>query len=186
MPPIPGIENAVDALTLYDDLDKVGKRVAIIGGGLAGCETGLNLAATGHEVTVIEMQERMAPETFSMPRAALLNEMDKQGIRQVLGRRCTEISAGGVKVVDGAGNEEVIEADTVCVCIGMKSCSAAAAALKAAVAAGRACLRSRRLQHGRQGRERDRIGLSGGAGHSLKHGTLGVDSWTRSKSCTGR
>jgi pyruvate/2-oxoglutarate dehydrogenase complex dihydrolipoamide dehydrogenase (E3) component len=134
MPPIPGIENAVDALTLYDHLDTVGKRVVVIGGGLAGCETGLNLAATGHEVTVIEMQERMAPETFSMPRAALLNEMEKQGIRQVLGQRCTEIFAGGAKLVDGAGNEEVIEADTVCVCIGMKSCSAAVATLKAAVA----------------------------------------------------
>ena len=133
MPPIPGIEHAVDALTLYGGLDKVGKRVAIIGGGLAGCETGLNLAALGHDVTVIEMQERMAPETFSMPRAALLNEMDKQGLRQVLGRRCTRILPGGVKVVDGAGNEELIEADTVCVCIGMKSCSAAAATLKAAL-----------------------------------------------------
>jgi 2,4-dienoyl-CoA reductase-like NADH-dependent reductase (Old Yellow Enzyme family)/thioredoxin reductase len=134
MPPIPGIEHAVDALTLHADLDKVGKRVAVIGGGLAGCETSLHLAATGHEVTVVEMQDRMAPETFSMPRAALLNEMDKQGIRQVLGRRCAEILPGGVKVIDGAGDEEVIEADTVCLCIGMNSCSAAAAALKAAAA----------------------------------------------------
>lgn len=136
LPPIPGSENAVDALTLYNELDKVGKRVAIIGGGLAGCETGLSLAAAGHEVTVVEMQERMAPETFSMPRGALLNEMDKRGIRQLLGRRCAEIFAGGVKLVDGAGAEEVLEADTVCVCIGMKSCSAAAAALKAAVLPG--------------------------------------------------
>ena len=134
MPPIPGIEYAVDTLTLHDHLDGVGKRAVVIGGGLAGCETGLNLAATGHEVTVAEMQGRMAPETFSMPRAALLNEMEKRGIRQMLGRRCTEIRAGGVKLVDSAGHEEVVEADTVCVCIGMKSCSAAAATLKAAVA----------------------------------------------------
>jgi hypothetical protein len=59
--------------------------------------------------------------------------MDKQGIRQVLGRRCTEIFVGGAKVVDELGVEEVIEADTVCVCIGMNSCAAAAASLKAAV-----------------------------------------------------
>ena len=41
-----------------------------------------------------------------MPRAALLNEMERQGVRQVLGRRCTQILAGGVKVVDRAGTED--------------------------------------------------------------------------------
>ncbi|MGN0055121.1 MAG: FAD-dependent oxidoreductase [Atopobiaceae bacterium] len=34
---------------------QAGKRVAIIGGGLVGCETALSLAQHGHEVTVVEM-----------------------------------------------------------------------------------------------------------------------------------
>ena len=133
LPSIPGIEHAVDALTLYSNLDKVGKRVVIIGGGLVGCETGLHLAATGHEVAVVEMLERIAPEAFSMPRAALLDEMDTRGVRQVLGHRCTQILGNTVKIVDNQGNETVLEADTVCCCVGMKACSETVALLKDAV-----------------------------------------------------
>lgn len=107
--------------------------MVIIGGDLAGCETALNLAASGHDATVVEMQERMAPETFSMPRAALLNEMERQDIRQMLGQRCIEISVGSVRVADSRGKEEVIDADTVCSCIGMSSCSATAASPRAAL-----------------------------------------------------
>jgi hypothetical protein len=59
--------------------------------------------------------------------------MEQQGIRQMLGRRCTEIFVGGVKVADSQGHEEVIDAETVCSCIGMDSCSAAAASLRAAL-----------------------------------------------------
>jgi 2,4-dienoyl-CoA reductase-like NADH-dependent reductase (Old Yellow Enzyme family)/thioredoxin reductase len=133
VPPIPGIEHALDALTLYDNLDKVGNRVVIIGGGLVGCETGLHLAATGHEVTIVEMLARIAPEVFSMPRAALLDEMERQGIRQILGHRCTEILPDAVRLVDEQGGETVLEADTICCSVGMKACTETAAMLKSAV-----------------------------------------------------
>lgn len=132
IPPVPGIENAADALKLYENLDKTGKKVVMIGGGLVGCETGLHLAATGHEVTIVEMLERIAPETFSMPRAALLDEMDRQGIRQLLGHKCTEILENGVRVVDGKGDETLLEADTVCYSVGMKPEDDMVASLKAA------------------------------------------------------
>jgi 2,4-dienoyl-CoA reductase-like NADH-dependent reductase (Old Yellow Enzyme family)/thioredoxin reductase len=130
VPPIPGIEYAVDALELYKNLDKVGNRVVMIGGGLVGCETGLHLAATGHEVTIVEMMERIAPETFSMPRASLLDEMEECGIRQLLGHTCTEILPSGVKVVNSKGDETFLKADTVCYCVGMTSESETVAALK--------------------------------------------------------
>ena len=91
VPRIPGIETAVDALELYRNLDKAGHKVVIIGGGLVGCETGLNLAKAGHDVTVVEMQDRMAPEAFSMPRAALLDQMDRDGVHQLLGHKCVAI-----------------------------------------------------------------------------------------------
>jgi 2,4-dienoyl-CoA reductase-like NADH-dependent reductase (Old Yellow Enzyme family)/thioredoxin reductase len=131
-PGVPGIGHAVDALTLYRNLNKVGKKVVVIGGGLVGCETGLHLAATGHEVTIVEMLERMAPETFSMPRAALLDEMDKVGIRQILGNKCTEIRKNGVKVVSGKGEETLFEADTVCYSVGMKPDTETIASLRRA------------------------------------------------------
>ncbi len=129
-PPIIGIECAMDAPDLYRNLDRVGKRVTIIGGGLAGCETGLHLAATGHEVTIVEMLERMAPETFGMPRAALLDEMERHNVRQILGHRCVEILMNGVKVVDSNGNEDLLEADTVCYSVGMTPRTDTVASLK--------------------------------------------------------
>ena len=121
VPPIPGIEHAIDALTLYRSLDKIGKKVVIVGGGLVGCETGLHLAARGHEVTIVEMLDRIAPEIFSMPRAALLDEMDRVGIRQLLGHKCNEILQDGVNVVNSRGRRNLHEADTVCYSVGMKS-----------------------------------------------------------------
>ena len=133
IPPIPGVEHAVDALALYENLERVGKRVVMIGGGLVGCETGVHLAATGHQVTVVEMLDRMAPETFSMPRASLLDEMDRKGVQQLLGHTCLEILPNGVRVVDSKGNESVLEADTVCYSIGMKSASDVVLLLKSVV-----------------------------------------------------
>ncbi len=133
LPLIPGVEHAVDALDLYNNLDKVGKRVVIIGGGLVGCETGLHLAATGHEVTIIEMLERIAPESFGMPRAALFDEMERHNVRLVPGHRCTEILSNALKVIDSNGNEEMIEADSVCYSVGMKPRSETVASLEEAI-----------------------------------------------------
>ncbi len=132
VPPVQGVEHAMDALALYKNPDKVGRKVVMIGGGLVGCETGLHLAATGHEVTIVEMLDRIAPETFSMPRAALLDEMDRLGIRQLLGHKCTEILKNGVKVVNNEGEEALLEADTICYSVGMKSDMEAVASLKQA------------------------------------------------------
>ena len=132
LPPIPGIEHAMDALELYRDKDRVGRRVVMIGGGLVGCEAGLHLAATGHDVTIVEMLDRVAPETFAMIRAALLDEMFKRGIRQLLGHRCVGILPNGVRVVGNEGDESFLEADTICYSVGMKVCGEMAASLRAA------------------------------------------------------
>ena len=91
IPPISGIENAVDALELYRNLDKVGSKVIMIGGGLVGCETGLNLAAMGREVTVLEMLDRMAPESFSMP-LVVVNFLARAGVTAKSSQKCHDKS----------------------------------------------------------------------------------------------
>lgn len=120
VPPVPGIEKAVNALYVYDQMDRIGENVVIAGGGLVGCEVGLHLARHGRKVTVIEMLPVMANETFGYYRNALLDEMDKRGIRQILGARCLEFSDRGVKI-EKDGKEEFIEADTCCYSMGMRS-----------------------------------------------------------------
>ena len=130
VPPIPGIETAMDALTAYDSMDKVGKKVVLVGGGLVGCEVGLFMADQGREVTVLEMRDMMAPETFGYYRNTLLETMDKRGIRQILGAKCLAFEEGGVRV-ELDGKEQFIPADTCVYSMGMKPNADAVEAVKA-------------------------------------------------------
>ncbi len=120
--PIKGIEGAMHALVVYKNIDRVGRRVVMVGGGLVGCETGLHLSKLGRQVTLIEMTDKVAADAYVMHRVGLLEEMEKHN--QLIcrtGLKCCEIMANGVKVTDKEGKEEFIEADTVVYALGMKA-----------------------------------------------------------------
>ena len=119
VPDIPGIDKAINALYAYDKMDEIGENVVIVGGGLVGCEVGLHLANHGRKVTVVEMLPMMANETFGYYRNALLNEMDKRGIKQILGAKCLAFTDDGVRI-EKDGKEELILADTYCFSMGMR------------------------------------------------------------------
>lgn len=122
-PPIPGIEHAVQAMDVYDGKKTPGKRIVMIGGGLVGCETGLFLAKTGHEVTVVEMLPRLANESYGMYREALIWEMEKTGVAMLPDTKCLEIRPDGV-VIENAEGRRTLPADTVLYALGMKSIDA--------------------------------------------------------------
>lgn len=135
-PRIPGIEHAMSAVEAYGKLEDIGKRVVLIGGGLVGCETGLMLQELGREVTVVEMQDILAKEAWCMYRTALLDEVDKRGMKYLLETTCREISQEGV-LVEKDGAQQLLVADTVIYSVGMRSRTAQAEALeKAAKALG--------------------------------------------------
>jgi len=117
-PPIPGLDTAIDALAVYDNMDKIGKKVVVVGGGLVGCEVGLHLAAHGHDVTVVDLLHMMAYETFGFYRNALLDEMDKRNIKQFLNAKCLEISPAGV-TIEQQGTSQTIPADAVVYSLGI-------------------------------------------------------------------
>ncbi len=119
-PPIKGIENAHQAMAVYDGSIKPGKKVVMIGGGLVGCETGLYLQKTGCEVTVVEMLDRVANESFGMYREALVWEMEKCNVTSMPKTKCLEIESDGVTVENADGTQK-IPADTVLYALGMKS-----------------------------------------------------------------
>jgi 2,4-dienoyl-CoA reductase-like NADH-dependent reductase (Old Yellow Enzyme family)/thioredoxin reductase len=118
LPSIPGIENAMKAIDVYNDISKVGKRVVMVGGGLVGCEVGLHLAKNGRDVTVIEMLNEVARDSYKMHRIALINEMDKM-LTYRTGLRCTSIRPDGVLVMNMENNEEFLPSDTVIYAVGM-------------------------------------------------------------------
>jgi pyruvate/2-oxoglutarate dehydrogenase complex dihydrolipoamide dehydrogenase (E3) component len=118
--PIPGIENAMRALDMYDNIEKVGKKVVMVGGGLVGSEAGLHLAKNGHEVTIVEMLDKVAPDSYPMHWVALIHEMDKM-LSYKTQLKVTAIEKNGVKAVDSEGKEAFIPADTVVYALGMKA-----------------------------------------------------------------
>jgi pyruvate/2-oxoglutarate dehydrogenase complex dihydrolipoamide dehydrogenase (E3) component len=96
-----------------------GKNVLIVGGGLVGCEFGLHLAKTGHQITIIEVLDKLAIEAFGMYREALTREMDKCGIVGYTETNCLEITENSVRVAVKDGAERVFETDTVIYALGM-------------------------------------------------------------------
>jgi len=131
VPPITGIEHAMQAADVYDDLGKVGQKVIMVGGGLVGCEVGLHLARNGKDVTVIEMSDEVARDAYRMHRIALLNEMGKM-LTCRTGLTCTAITPQGVTAVSKENGEEFLPADTVIYVVGRTANREAAEKLRAA------------------------------------------------------
>jgi 2,4-dienoyl-CoA reductase-like NADH-dependent reductase (Old Yellow Enzyme family)/NADPH-dependent 2,4-dienoyl-CoA reductase/sulfur reductase-like enzyme len=130
-PSIPGIENAVRAMDVYDNMDGIGQKVVMVGGGLVGCEVGLHLAKNGRSVTIVEMLEEVAGDSYRMHRVALVNELAKM-VSIKTGLKCTAVSQHGVVAVDKEGREEFLVADTVVYATGMEARRREAAELRTA------------------------------------------------------
>ena len=121
IPPIPGVNNAKKAIDIYGAESNLGQNVAVIGGGEIGCETALHLAGLGKNVTLIEMQDRLAPDASKTHRDELLTEMKKQAdnLTCILSVRCTAIAADSV-TYDAEGKSVVLPADSVVISVGMR------------------------------------------------------------------
>ena len=123
---LPGAERAMDASDSYYHMDELGHSIVIAGGGLTACETALNLAAAGHEVTMVVRKPRITPTTFGYYRNALLDEMDRRRVRQMLSTCPLEFTDEGLvcaPAVDDQGTpgdeRVVVKADTYMYSFGM-------------------------------------------------------------------
>lgn len=120
--PLPGIETAQHATTAYTSLDTLGQTVAVMGGGLVGCETALFLAETGRDVTIIEMQPEIAPDANWMHRIAMLQSFAVQRrLRIRTGLRCVAVTAEGVETQDKNGNAVWIPAESKVYAFGQRA-----------------------------------------------------------------
>ncbi len=125
VPPIPGVDgkNVITAEQAYEmglNGQDMGDHIAIIGGGLVGCETALYLSMyLGKQVTLIEMTGAIAQEEYSIPRQALVEHMNEY-VTYYCGVKCTGITEEGMQVSDSLGNNALIPADTVVLAAGMK------------------------------------------------------------------
>ena len=124
-PPIPGLDDprVQHATVAYTQLDKLGHRVAVLGGGLIGCETALFLAKAGHEVVIVEMLDEIAPEANWMHKEGMMQSFAETPALSVrTGLKVAAIEDGCiVKALDKNGAEHVVEADSVIYALGLRS-----------------------------------------------------------------
>ena len=135
VPGIIGIGQAVCAdHALLDGIAAV--NIAVIGGGLIGCETALFLAEQGKKVTVFEMTGEIVPGHENNAKIGLTVRMEKAGVDIRLFSRVLAIEKDGAIVSlayeDGGGNRKKFECETAVNATGLAAREALAQGLAAA------------------------------------------------------
>ncbi len=136
MPPIPGIERALPAQDAYGKGAELGKHVIVLGGGMVGSETAIELAEEGCDVTIVEMAERLILEARNMSFTCVMDRMDELGIHSFVNTRCLAVTEEGVLVRMEDGSEQLLPADGVVCALGLKPLADEVEALSAAVPEG--------------------------------------------------
>ncbi|MDY3918400.1 MAG: NAD(P)/FAD-dependent oxidoreductase [Candidatus Limivivens sp.] len=124
VPPIPGIdgENVIIVNNYYLEKEKMkGKEVAVLGGGLAGCECAIHLAREGKQVHLIEMRDALAVDANIRHRPILLKELEDRKVSCHLSHKGMKVSSEGVLCLDEQGKEVLIPAQTVICALGQKA-----------------------------------------------------------------
>ncbi len=123
--PIPVEEGAwvVGIDELYLEAADPGSEVVVIGGGLTGCECALLMAQQGRVAHLVEMGPELAPDANIRNRPILLEQLEAAGVDIHVGTRALAVCAGGVRVADADGAEQVLGGTAICA-IGRRSRSA--------------------------------------------------------------
>ena len=121
IPSLPGIDSpgVMVANDLPGKMNRVGHRVAVLGGGLVGCETALHMAYEGKEATVIEMLDNVCSDANPLYRPLLLDQLEKH-VTCRINMRGDRITDEGIVCIDADGNEFLFSADTIICAVGQK------------------------------------------------------------------
>ncbi len=105
-PPIPGIEKTVDSWDVLAGKELEGKNVVIAGGGLVGAETAEYLAAKGHNITIVEMADKIAKEESSTILPTMMGDFKAHNVNLLTLHKVVSFNDGSVtvSVLDKDGN----------------------------------------------------------------------------------
>ena len=112
--------NVVSAWDVLEGKEVTGKCV-ILGGGLVGAETAEYLANKGHEVTIVEMMERIAAQESQTVLPLMMKDFAEHNVKQMTNTKVASISNNTVKAVNTKDNTEIeIKADTIVAALGSR------------------------------------------------------------------
>ena len=131
-PRIPGIDsvNVADAWKVLAGEQQVYGTVAVIGGGMVGCETAEYLAARGCKVSVIEMMDKIAAGESTTILPTLLENYKTYGVEQYPSHKVKEFRMDAVVCENKDGAEVTIPCDYIVLAMGARSNEFDAAALE--------------------------------------------------------
>ena len=101
VPPIPGIES-VDYLTTdtFFNLNKLPKKLVIIGGGVIGIELAFAMAPLGTEVTVVEVAPSILMTEDKEAILLIKAQLKKMGVRVIEGAQINKVSPKQVELIN--------------------------------------------------------------------------------------
>lgn len=120
-PPIKGMDGSNVIMAVEAELhpEKLGKKIAIMGGGLVGAEAAISFAHEGRQCSIIEMKQEVAPEVNSFYRGGLMPQVEKAADIYV-NTKVKEIVPEGV-VCETDGTVFTVEADSVVCALGFRA-----------------------------------------------------------------
>ena len=121
-PSIPGVDgaNVCDAWKVLSGEQKVYGRVAVIGGGLVGCETAEYLAEQGCKVSLVEKLETIADGISSTVLPTLLENYRTYGVEQFTGHKVKSVTMGELTCESKGGDDVRIPCDYVVMASGAR------------------------------------------------------------------
>ena len=107
-PEVVGAEHAIIAEDALQRIDSLGQNVAIVGGGLVGCELALQLGMTGRTVHLLSRKKEVCRDAAYLYREGLLMELKKVPVKIYNEAECTAVT-----VRNADAREYTLLADTV-------------------------------------------------------------------------
>lgn len=124
--PVPGMDKALIPDQVLLNQVSVGEKIVVIGGGLVGSETALELGMQGKDVTILEMLPQIAMQDEPLSQISLMKHLAAAGVTCLTNSKVVEIKDNEV-VYENAEGTHAIEADTVIAATGLRANAAAAA-----------------------------------------------------------
>ncbi len=135
---IKGINKAMSAVDLLENNRPVGENIIVVGGGMVGCETAVDLAKKGKKVTLVEqMNEVLSSEFVPQQHKGMLKDMiEYYGVKVYadyklvevtddgavieVSRKMFKLGSKGIESSMHAGEQIVLKADNVVISVGLR------------------------------------------------------------------
>ncbi|MDO4313284.1 MAG: NAD(P)/FAD-dependent oxidoreductase [Eubacteriales bacterium] len=121
VPPIAGMdhEKVIDVTQAHIHGVKA-EKIVICGGGLSGCDSALELAMDGRDVTIIEMMDACARDVMMINKISIDRMLAEYKVNILTNTKVIAIEEEGVKVEKADGSTAVIPADAVITAFGQR------------------------------------------------------------------